>query len=118
MVRLEPFTSYFLQLQGGKFDHADRMFHSIPTAWWNALHGTSDVKELIPEFFYQPEFLYNSNGFNLGVKQNGVAMGDVVLPPWAKTTEEFVRLNREALESEYISEHLHEVTQTTVLIYL
>ena len=28
-VRLEPFTQQFLKLQGGHFDLADRMFHSI-----------------------------------------------------------------------------------------
>jgi hypothetical protein len=26
----------------------------------------ADVKELIPEFFYLPEFLCNSNNFDLG----------------------------------------------------
>lgn len=29
LVRLEPFTQHFLHLQGGHFDLADRMFHSI-----------------------------------------------------------------------------------------
>ena len=69
----------------------------------------ADVKELIPEFFYLPEFLVNSNRFDLGVKQNGVALNDVVLPPWAKgDPKEFIRLNRLALESDYVSAHLHE----------
>lgn len=30
------------------------------------------------------------------------------LPPWASTPSEFVRINREALESDYVSAHLHE----------
>ena len=33
---------------------------------------------------------------------------DVRLPPWAKNAFDFVRLNREALESDYVSEHLNE----------
>ena len=34
---------------------------------------------------------------------------DVILPPWARGDAfEFVRLNREALESDIVSEHLHE----------
>ena len=33
---------------------------------------------------------------------------DVVLPPWAKSAEEFVYLNRQALESDNVSAHLHE----------
>ncbi len=43
------------------------------------------------------------------VVQTGVALGDVVLPPWAHgSPDEFIRLQREALESDYVSEHLHE----------
>lgn len=49
------------------------MFHSIKEAWTSASkHNMADVKELIPEFFYLPEFLINDNQFDLGVKQNGV----------------------------------------------
>ena len=33
LVRLEPFTQDFLHLQGGHFDLADRMFHSVQEAW-------------------------------------------------------------------------------------
>ena len=61
LVRLEPFTSYFLNLQDGKFDHADRTFHSVATSWRNCQRDTSDVKELIPEFFYLPEMFLNLN---------------------------------------------------------
>ena len=71
-------------VQGGKFDHADRLFQSIDSAYRNSLSSTSDVKELIPEFFYMPEFLENSNSYHLGVKQDGEPIGNVALPPWAK----------------------------------
>ncbi|ONM21548.1 40S ribosomal protein S4-3 [Zea mays] len=74
---------YYLN-EGGKFDHADRLFQSIESAYINRLSNTSDVKELIPEFFYMPEFLENSNSYHLGVKQDGELIGDVALPPWAK----------------------------------
>lgn len=70
--------------QGGKFDHADRLFQSIEGTYRNCLSNTSDVKELIPEFFYMPEFLVNSNSYHLGVKQDGEPISDVCLPPWAK----------------------------------
>ena len=81
------------KFKGGHFDLADRMFHSIREAWTSASkHNMADVKELIPEFFYLPEFLKNSNHFDLGSKQNGVALGDVLLPPWAKDDPvEFIR---------------------------
>ena len=110
LVRMEPYTQLFLKLQGGHFDHPDRMFDSIPGAWVSASEkNNGDVRELIPEFFYQPEFLRNSNRFDLGRKQNGTRLDHVVLPPWAKGDSLlFVQLHREALESEYVSEHLHE----------
>jgi len=69
------------------------MFHSIKEAWTSSsLQNMADVKELIPEFFYLPEFLQNSNNFDFGFKQNGIALGDVLLPPWAKNdAKEFIR---------------------------
>jgi len=85
LVRMEPFTQHFLRLQGGHFDLADRLFYSIGDAYLSAAkNNMADVKELIPEFFSLPEFLCNSNNFDLGVKQNGIHLNDVVLPPWAK----------------------------------
>jgi len=43
------------------------MFHSIKDAWLSAAkHNMADVKELIPEFYYLPEFLLNDNNFDLG----------------------------------------------------
>ncbi|XP_072479062.1 WD repeat and FYVE domain-containing protein 3 isoform X2 [Notamacropus eugenii] len=110
LVRMEPFTQIFLRLQGGHFDLADRMFHSVREAWYSASkHNMADVKELIPEFFYLPEFLLNSNNFDLGCKQNGTKLGNVILPPWAKgDPREFIRVHREALECDYVSAHLHE----------
>lgn len=44
-----------------RFDMADRQFHSIPATWNILMDSPNDVKELIPEFFYLPEFLENSN---------------------------------------------------------
>jgi WD40 repeat protein len=56
---------------------------------------------LIPEFFFQPEFLVNANEFDLG------HVNHVALPQWATNPHEFVYLHRKALESEYVSQHLH-----------
>uniref|UniRef100_H3AB29 Uncharacterized protein n=1 Tax=Latimeria chalumnae TaxID=7897 RepID=H3AB29_LATCH len=110
LVRLEPFTKTFCSLQGGGGqDVADRMFHSVKKVWESASRDNmSDVRELIPEFFYLPEFLINYNNFEFGCMQDGTTMGDVVLPPWAKGDPyEFIRLHREALESDYVSANLH-----------
>lgn len=66
LVRVEPFTSLHIELQSGRFDVADRQFHSVPQTWKNVYENVNDVKELIPEFFYFPEFLQNKNNFDLG----------------------------------------------------
>lgn len=52
------------------------------------------LQELIPEFFYLPEMFVNTNNYNLGVMEEGTVVSDVELPPWAKSPEEFVRINR------------------------
>lgn len=109
LCRMEPFSSLAIKLQGGKWDLADRLFYSIGQAYNLSLNNVSDVKELIPEFFYFPDFLENLNRFDMGKKQEkDVPVDDVILPPWASSPEEFVRKNREALESDYVSAHLHE----------
>ena len=36
-----------LRLQNGRFDSANRMFHSIAETWQGVLINTSDVKEVI-----------------------------------------------------------------------
>ncbi|XP_052226575.1 neurobeachin-like isoform X2 [Dreissena polymorpha] len=107
LIRVEPFTSMFLNLQGGKFDHADRIFHSVSQAWKNCQRDTSDVKELIPEFFSLPEMFMNNNRYELGKMDDGKKVTDVVLPKWARGPEDFVRINRMALESEFVSCQLH-----------
>ncbi|XP_073782067.1 neurobeachin-like protein 2 isoform X3 [Danio rerio] len=109
MIRTEPFTSLHIQLQSGKFDCADRQFHSIAAAWQARMESPADVKELIPEFFYFPEFLENMNGFDLGCLQiSQEKVNNVLLPPWASSREDFIRKHRKALESEHVSAHLHE----------
>ncbi|XP_011184852.2 neurobeachin-like protein 1 isoform X2 [Zeugodacus cucurbitae] len=108
LLRVEPFTSLHIELQSGRFDVADRQFHSIPQTWKLLMDNPNDVKELIPEFFYFPEFLKNMNKFDLGHLQiTKEKVDDVILPTWANTPEEFIAIHRRALESEYVSQNLH-----------
>ncbi|XP_048840018.1 neurobeachin a isoform X3 [Brienomyrus brachyistius] len=108
LVRIEPFTTFFLNANENKFDHPDRTFSSISRSWRTCQRDTSDVKELIPEFYYLPEMFVNSNGYNLSQREERAVAGDVGLPPWAKKPEDFVRINRMALESEFVSCQLHQ----------
>jgi hypothetical protein len=90
------------------------MFHSIKDSWLSASkNNMADVKELVPEFFYLPDFLLNTNKFDLGMilielfsignflffnsgkKQSGLALNDVILPAWSKNDcREFIRIHR------------------------
>ncbi|MGH0141932.1 UNVERIFIED_CONTAM: hypothetical protein FKN15_043101 [Acipenser sinensis] len=108
LVRIEPFTTFFLNANDNKFDHPDRTFSAIARSWRNCQRDTSDVKELIPEFYYLPEMFVNSNEYNLGVRDDRTVVSNVDLPPWAKKPEDFVRINRMALESEFVSCQLHQ----------
>lgn len=55
-----------------------------------------------------PDFLRNINKFDFGTSHDNRKIEDVDLPPWADgSPEKFIRINREALESEYVSANLH-----------
>ncbi|KAK7198364.1 Concanavalin A-like lectin/glucanases superfamily/Beige/BEACH domain containing protein [Novymonas esmeraldas] len=110
LVRLQPFTSRAIRFQGGRLDTADRLFHSVSEAWANSSgRGSGDVKELTPEFFRVSAFLENRNGVHLGTRSDGVALGDVALPPWCGgSSVAFVYMNALALESPAASERLHQ----------
>ena len=111
LIRLQPFVKSYLLLQGGSFDHPDRMFYSIEKAWNSASRmNMTDVRELTPEFFNLPEFLVNLNGYDFGTRQvSGQTIDQVELPPWAKGDPKiFIAKHREALESPYVSQNLHK----------
>lgn len=124
LMRMLPFTKVALQHQGGYFDVADRLFGDVAMAWHNASgepipvgymdgpgdtgFGLQDVKELIPEWYSQPDLFVNHNRFNLGRTQTGQSVHDVTLPPWAAGDARiFVRIMRLALESDLVSEGLN-----------
>jgi hypothetical protein len=66
--------------------------------------------ELIPEFYTTPHFLVNHSHYSFGALQDGGPVVDNVrLPPWARgSPERFVRVLREALESDWVSSQLHQ----------
>ncbi len=59
LVRIEPYSTLAIQLQGGKFDHADRMFSDIASTWNGVCEDMSDVKELVIVAFV--ELLWKSS---------------------------------------------------------
>ncbi|KAK8849353.1 hypothetical protein M9Y10_018751 [Tritrichomonas musculus] len=93
LSHMEPFSSQRKQIS----DHDELLyfrneFTSIDSSFKDVIANNNFFRELVPEFFYLPEFLKN-----------------IELPPWANQSAiEFVYLNRKALESEYASSHLNE----------
>jgi hypothetical protein len=94
MIRLEPFTTLHVTLQSGRFDHPARLFISIPEAWESVATMPMDFRELIPEFFTIPNFLLNSDHFDLGSLPDGQMVNDIILPSWAHSAQQFININR------------------------
>ncbi|KAH9101297.1 hypothetical protein LEN26_015757 [Aphanomyces euteiches] len=109
LMRLQPFAALHKLTQGGSFDLPDRLFNSVADLWDMCNSSMSEVKELTPEWYSTPAFLRNIHKYDLGTRQDGQKVGDVELPPWANgDPDQFIRIHRAALESDYVSAHLHE----------
>ena len=77
LIRLFPFSSLSIEFQGNGFDVPNRLFFSIQETFFNILTQKSDLRELIPEFFYLPEMFINLNCFNFGKRNNNNDVDDV-----------------------------------------
>ncbi|OMJ94211.1 hypothetical protein SteCoe_2697 [Stentor coeruleus] len=107
LVRLEPYSTQAKLIQNNTFDVPDRLFISMTNAWNSCTSNNGDVKELIPELFDFPDFLFNTNKNQFGIRQNGQPVNDFEYPPWAKNSYDFIRKHRKLLESQYVTEELH-----------
>lgn len=78
--------------------------------WDSCMTNPGNVKELIPEFYEPGEenFLVNGLNLDLGVRANGEKVNDIILPSWAESPKDFLEKMRAALESDYVSSHLHQ----------
>ena len=77
LIRLFPFSSLSIELQGDGFDNPNRLFFSIQETFFNISTQKADLRELIPEFFYFPEMFINLNCFNFGKRNNNEIVDDV-----------------------------------------
>jgi len=106
LLRIEPFASIHKAFQGNKFDNPDRLLTSISKAFTIINNSNHDFWEIVPEFFFMPEVMLNTNDYDFG-SQKGVRVHDLELPKWARTAEEFIYYHRKALESDYVSSNLN-----------
>ena len=83
LSRIEPFT-FLLK----KNTRVKTTFSSVKEEYERS---KEIMREVIPEFYCFPEMFEG-----------------VQLPPWAKTPTEFIQIQRNALESKYVSEHLND----------
>ena len=72
---------------------------------------------MIPEFFCLPEMFTNMNGYQLGRLDDGNHVTDVELPKWAKSPEDFVRINR-MVGGLFLSLSRYEVCYVRFTIFL
>lgn len=114
LIRLEPFTSWHVQLFSGTFDNGDRMFVSFPRLVNHVFTHDDFGMELIPECYTLPQYLNNINGYDLGEYHSTDSpdelcqVGDVILPNWASSSHVFSSIMRVALNGEHVSRHLNE----------
>jgi len=61
LLRVFPYTLLHIEYQGENFDNPNRLFNSFEHALNNSLIEKTDLREMIPEFFYMIELFYNKN---------------------------------------------------------
>ena len=80
MIRLFPYSFIAIELQGNGFDDPNRIFSSIEETFFNITYQKSDIRELIPQFFYFPEMFLNINFFHFRNKDNEELVDIVTMP--------------------------------------
>ena len=112
LVRIFPFGSIRIELQGTNFDDPNRLFNAMNTSFDCSSTQKSDLRELLPELYCCPEVLLNNNDFNLGeIKDNNDSSGkiyklvqEVETPKWCNNNPYlFIKKHREVLESYEVS---------------
>ena len=79
LLRVYPYSFIAIEIQGDRFDTADRLFYSISSTMYNNLSQRADLRELIPEMFYFPPLFSNINDVNLGKLRDGTKIDNVII---------------------------------------
>ena len=105
LIRVKPYSNISAEIQGNCFDTPDRLFFNI-----NKFYLVQEkYQELIPEIFNIPELYININNYTFGKTSDHCLINDVQLPPWALNSPRlFSKMNKKALESQYVSQHIND----------
>ena len=106
LLRIEPYTAQAKSIQGGELDIPDRLFFAVDIAWNSVKSSTGDVKELVPELFYQVYALQSYSDQTYGTTQNAKQIMHVLMPAWAGSCWDFLKKHRMCLESNFVSAEL------------
>ena len=106
LMRIFPFTHISIELQGHEFDKPDRLFLSVANTFYNSTTQKTDVRELIPEFYYLPEMFLNINDLNLGSLEDGTEVTDIKTP-CHNNPYEFIMILKSVLESDIVSYNIN-----------
>ncbi|CAG9318285.1 NSMAF_2 [Blepharisma stoltei] len=102
---LRQIPEFLVRNQNQIYSTQDKMFNSVEKSWNSSIKMIGDNKELIPEFYSRnPDFLLNLNDMEL---TNDEKLSDVEIPPWSRDANSFTEIMRDALESDFVSENLH-----------
>ena len=121
--RVFPYSICAWCIQGKSFDAPDRLFINLDKSFYSCMTSRSDLREIIPQFFFLPEMFFNLNKLNFGKLQinenknssfylmkkifpnlinnndNNVFVNDVLLPEYCnKNAYQFIAIYREILE--------------------
>ena len=104
LIRIFPYSFSCIELQGDGFDNANRLFYSIEGMMNNSLCQKSDLRELIPEFFYFPDLFSNINELAFDKLVDGKEIDTVYLysnkTSMKKDIYQFISDMRQNLEKE------------------
>ena len=105
LIRIKPFSNISAEIQGNCFDTPDRLFFNIKKFYL----VQEKYQELIPEIFNLPELYININNYKFGKTSEKYLINNVELPPWTFSSPRlFSKMNKKALESQYISQHIND----------
>ena len=102
LMRVEPYTTLMIKLQGYKQEVAERMFSNIDELL-NIFNNGRDNREVIPEVFNNIEIFLNLNCTNFGTKKNNERIDDFFLCNKPnKDDDNFDRFKHHSRLSDYV----------------